>query len=67
MSDGNFNRSLLPHNPYHSGLLAGKSMARMKAIEAFKVYWSLTHPETDDEQIAEQVEIFKKALSDKLR
>ena len=27
MSDGNFNRSLLPHTPYHSGLQAGKAMA----------------------------------------
>ena len=32
MSDGNFNRSLLPHTPYHSGLQAGKAMARMQAI-----------------------------------
>ena len=31
MSDGNFNRSLLPHTPYHSGLQAGKAMARMQA------------------------------------
>lgn len=67
MSDGNFNRSLLPHNPYHSGLQTGKSMARMKAIEAFKAYWTLTHPEAGDEQILEQTELFKKVLSDKLR
>ena len=31
MSDGNFNRSLLPHTPYHSGLQAGKAMARMQS------------------------------------
>ena len=36
MSDGNFNRSLLPHTPYHSGLQTGKSIARMQAIKAFK-------------------------------
>lgn len=29
MSDGNFNRSLLPHTPYHSGLQAGKAMAQI--------------------------------------
>ena len=34
MSDGNFNRALLPHTPYASGLKAGKSMMKMKAIEA---------------------------------
>lgn len=42
MSDGNFNRSLLPHTPYHSGLQAGKAMARMQAIETFKMLFGNT-------------------------
>ena len=36
MSDGNFNRSLLPHTPFQSGLQAGRSQGRMHAINAFK-------------------------------
>ncbi len=36
MSDGNFNRSLLPHTPYHSGLQTGKAMARMQAVEVLR-------------------------------
>ena len=59
MSDGNFNRSLLPHTPYHSGLQAGKAMARMQAIETFKCYLA-------EEERKEQTEIFKKMLSAKL-
>lgn len=38
MSDGNYNRSLLPHTPYQSGMKTGKAMAKMKAVEAFKEY-----------------------------
>ena len=57
MSDGNFNRSLLPHTPYHSGLQTGKSMARMKAIEAFKCYLEETHAHlNEEEQKTETVE-----------
>ena len=35
MSDGNFNRALLPHTPYASGLKVGKAMMKMQAIKAF--------------------------------
>ena len=60
MSDGNFNRSLLPHTPYHSGLQAGKAMARMQAIETFKCYLATLHPDFTEEERKEQTEIFKK-------
>ena len=50
MSDGNFNRSLLPHTPYHSGLQAGKAMARMQAIETFKCYLATLHPDFTEEE-----------------
>ncbi|MBP3566521.1 MAG: hypothetical protein IKA86_05215 [Paraprevotella sp.] len=66
MSDGNFNRSLLPHTPYHSGLQAGKSMARMKAIEAFKCYLTDTHPSLSEEELKTEIERFKKILSTKI-
>lgn len=66
MSDGNFNRSLLPHTPYHSGLQAGKAMGRMKAVEAFKAYLSEIEQLTDEEEIRHRVDCFKKLLSARL-
>ncbi len=66
MSDGNFNRSLLPHTPYHSGLQAGKSMARMKAIEAFKAYLATVQAGLTEEEIKVQTDTFKNILSAKL-
>lgn len=33
MSDGNFNRSMLPSNSYQSGVRAGRSQMRIKAIQ----------------------------------
>lgn len=35
MSDGHFNRALLPKNDLAAGLLAGKAQMRAKATEAF--------------------------------
>lgn len=35
MSDGNFNRQLLPKTELSSGLRAGKAQMRMKAEKAF--------------------------------
>lgn len=35
MSDGNFNRNLLPYNSYQSGFRAGHSRMRQQALEAF--------------------------------
>lgn len=34
MSDGNFNRALLPSTPYASGVKMGKQQMRAKAIAA---------------------------------
>lgn len=62
MSDGNFNRSLLPHTPYHSGLQAGKSMARMKAIEAFKRYLLEKDPKITKEELQRETETFRSLL-----
>ena len=35
MSDGNYNRSLLPANFYQSGVRAGQAQMRVKAISVF--------------------------------
>lgn len=66
MSDGNFNRSLLPHTPFHSGLQTGKSMARMKALEAFKGYLAEVHPEYSDEDRQEHLAHYKRLLAQHL-
>lgn len=65
MSDGNFNRSLLPHTPYHSGMQTGKAMARMQALEAFKRYLHETHPEMPENEIKAHTETFKSFLYEK--
>ena len=36
MSDGNFNRSMLPSNSYQSGVRAGTSKTKVKAMEALR-------------------------------
>ncbi len=38
MSDGNFNRQLLPKTELASGLRAGKAQMRVKAEQAFKAF-----------------------------
>jgi len=45
MSDGNFNRQLLPKTELASGIRAGKAQMRMKAIEAFDAVLARFFPE----------------------
>lgn len=66
MSDGNFNRALLPHTPYASGLKAGKSMARMKALEAFEEWLSVWMPQLSEQEKQEQKDAFHMLLTRKL-
>lgn len=67
MSDGNFNRALLPHTPYASGLKAGKAMARMWAMEAFEEWLQTERPEQSDEERRRQTEAFGRLLSKRER
>ena len=36
MSDGNINRQLLPHTPFHSGLSTGRMQMKVRAEAAFR-------------------------------
>ena len=54
MSDGNFNRALLPHTPYHSGLATGRMQMRNRAEEALKAILSKHFPDISPDK---QVEI----------
>jgi len=62
MSDGNFNRSLLPHTPYSSGLKAGKAMARMWAVEAFEEWLQTEQPRLTADERSQKVEAFTRLL-----
>ena len=66
MSDGNFNRALLPHTPYASGLKAGKAMARMRAIEAFTEWLKTALPALSDVEAKAQTEAYARLLSRRL-
>ena len=62
MSDGNFNRALLPHTPYASGLKAGKSMMKTRAVEVFREWLREHCSELSEEQQMEQLNAFRKSL-----
>lgn len=59
MSDGNFNRALLPHTPYHSGLATGRMQMRTRAEEALKEILAKYFPDTSQEQTTEIIKDFK--------
>ena len=67
MSDGNFNRALLPHTPYSSGLKAGKALMRMWAIESFEEWFQTEHPTQSSEERRQQSEAFSRLLSKRER
>lgn len=54
MSDGHFNRSLLPSNNYASGVRAGKSQMRQSAMNIFQEVLG-THLTNLSEQEREKV------------
>ena len=59
MSDGNFNRALLPHTPFHSGLATGRMQMRHRAEEALKEVLAKYFPEIDQEKTQEIINYFK--------
>ncbi len=63
MSDGNFNRALLPSTPYASGLKAGRAQARQAAIRAFDEWLRTTMPTLTDDQRLTHAATFRHLLS----
>ena len=59
MSDGNFNRALLPHTPFHSGLATGRMQMRNRAEEALKEVLAKYFPEIEQEKSQEIINDFK--------
>lgn len=62
MSDGNFNRALLPHTPYQSGLVIGRMQMRSKAEETLKDILEERFPNISLEQRKEIIDIFREKL-----
>ncbi len=63
MSDGNFNRALLPHTPYASGLKMGQTMMRAKIEKAFLEWLRADRPELSNEELGEKLTAFKRLWS----
>lgn len=63
MSDGNFNRALLPHTPYASGMKAGKQIAKMKATELYRLEMKRLHPEHSEDELTRLAQEFEHRLS----
>ncbi len=63
MSDGNFNRALLPKNELSAGIRAGKAQMRVKAETAFD---AVLDEYFASEELSKKLEM-KKFFMDKLR
>ena len=50
MSDGNFNRALLPSTPYRSGVRMGQQQTKVKAIESLRLALEQAEPSLSEEQ-----------------
>lgn len=62
MSDGNFNRALLPKNELGAGLRAGKAQMRQKASEAFDAIVNEFFCDTTEEKRKEMKQRFMDML-----
>jgi len=65
MSDGNFNRALLPKNELTAGIRAGKAQMRTKAAQAFQETIEHFLPEITEETMREMKEEFMSRLRNK--
>ena len=62
MSDGNFNRALLPSTPYRSGVKMGQQQMRAKAEAAFREVIKEKFPELTDGELDGWMTDFHKRL-----
>ncbi|MBR4187183.1 MAG: hypothetical protein IKQ85_01770 [Bacteroidaceae bacterium] len=63
MSDGNFNRALLPSTPYRSGFRMGWQQAKSKAVEALHHALEQAQPPLTEEQKEAIRAYFQRMLS----
>jgi hypothetical protein len=62
MSDGNFNRALLPSTPYASGVKMGKQQMKAKAVTVFKDLIKEKFPTLSDEELQDIANSFYSKL-----
>ena len=62
MSDGNFNRALLPSTPYRSGVRMGQQQAKVKAVKAFQKALTEVLPPLSDAQKESKSKCFEQEL-----
>ena len=62
MSDGNFNRALLPSTPIASGIKMGKQQMKAKAVAVFKDIIKEKFPTLTDEELQNIVSAFNTRL-----
>ena len=62
MSDGNFNRALLPSTPIASGTKMGKQQLKTKAVAVFKDIIKERFPTLTDEELQDIVSTFNTRL-----
>lgn len=62
MSDGNFNRALLPSTPIASGIKMGKQQMKAKAVLAFRETIKEKFPTLTDEELQDIVTHFSSKL-----
>lgn len=62
MSDGNFNRALLPTTPYASGVKAGKTQERVRVEKVFREWLQAEMPALTVEEVEAKVAAFKQLL-----
>lgn len=62
MSDGNYNRNLLPYNNYRSGLNAGLAQMKTRALAAFKAYYEKANPSASEEDYIAAKQAFASLL-----
>lgn len=60
MSDGNYNRNLLPYHQYASGLRAGRAQMHTRALKAFETW--LGNQGMPQEEINEKIIEFRQLL-----
>ncbi len=62
MSDGNFNRALLPSTPYRSGMKMAQQQMRSKALKAFRNILKGKFPTLSDEELMALEKDFKERI-----
>lgn len=62
MSDGNYNKNLLPYHNYQSGVRAGRAAMKTLAVRAFLNWLEAQYPEKSECERIKAVADFKSFL-----